>query len=848
LNCSSQAQTFTTLKSFGVLTNVTGFNPAAPLVQGADGTLYGTTYSGEGYVAGAVFKMNADGSGFAGLKYFTNSLEGANPVCGLTLSGSVLYGTTVRGGSSGQGTVFKVNTDGTGYTVLKNFAGSDGATPGSGLTLTGSVLYGTTVFGGTSGQGTVFKLNSDGTGYTVLKSLSAGAKDSTGRYTNSDGANPHAGLTLSSNVLYGTTYFGGTSANGTIFKLNTDGTSFTVLRALSSAATNSTGFYTNDDGMFPDAALMLSGGVLYGTAYSGGSSGWGTVFRLNTDGTSYTVLNNFSNSPDGQGPRAGLTLSGDVLYGTTYYGGSSGNGTLFELSTNGTGYAVLKSFSHSPDGSNPDAGLTLSGSVLYGTTYYGGGAGNGMVFQINLDGTGFSVLKNLGGSDGATPGAGLMLSGSALYGTTGDGGTWGNGTVFQVNTDGTGYAVLKTFSTTSPNFVTGTYTNSDGGSPQAGLTWSGSVFYGTTASGGTSGNGTVFQINTDGTGYTVLKNFSATSPNAVTASYTNSDGAGPQAGLASSGNVLYGTTRNGGTSGQGTVFKLNTVGTNYTVLKQLSLGAYDSTGFYTNSDGVNPSADLTVSGGVLYGTTYQGGSSGWGTVFKLSMDGTGFTVLKNFASDDGANPAGKLTLSGSVLYGTTERGGSLGQGTVFKLNTDGMGYTVLKNFAGSDGGGPSAGLMLSGSVLYGTTRNGGTSGWGTVFQLNTDGTGYTVLKNFAGSDGGGPSAGLMLSGSVLYGTTQSGGSLDEGTVFALDLSSTPLVIITTNGVFGFANQQFRFTLAGPASRNAVISASTDMRTWTPLATNPLVGGALNFTDTLATNFLQRFYRATLQPH
>ena len=118
----AQGQTFTTIKSFGILANVSGLRPRAPLVQGPDGTLYGTAPDSEGSVVGTIFKVNSDGSGFTVLKRFTDSLDGASPYAGLALSGSTLYGTTLGGGSSGNGTVFKVNVDGTGYTVLKNFA------------------------------------------------------------------------------------------------------------------------------------------------------------------------------------------------------------------------------------------------------------------------------------------------------------------------------------------------------------------------------------------------------------------------------------------------------------------------------------------------------------------------------------------------------------------------------------------------------------------------------------------------------------------------------------------------------------------------------------------------------
>ena len=143
---------------------------------------------------------------------------------------------------------------------------------------------------------------------------------------------------------------------------------------------------------------------------------------------------------------------------------------------------------------------------------------------------------------------------------------------------------------------------------------------------------------------------------------------------------------------------------------------------FAGSDGANPLARLTLSGGTLYGTTYQGGNSSGGTVFKVNTDSTGYTVLKKFAYSEGVDPRAGLTVSGSTLYGAAYSGGSSGSGSVFKINLDGTGFTVLKNFAASpDGIYPAGELTLSGSTLYGTTYSGGNSGYGTVFKVNTDG-------------------------------------------------------------------------------------------------------------------------------
>jgi len=327
-------------------------------------------------------------------------------------------------------------------------ANTDGANPQAGLVVSGNTLYGTAAAGGSSGNGTVFALSTNGTGFTNLYSFTAFL---VGYITNSDGAFPYAGLILSGNTLYGTAEAGGRSGNGTVFRVNTNGLDFTNLYSFT-ATSGSEGFFgngTNSDGANPQAGLILSGNTLYGTAGQGGSGGNGTVFRINTDGTGFTNLYSFTAFPagnfnsDGAFPSAGLILSGNTLYGTAQYGGSSANGTVFKINTDGTGFTNLYSFDSSPnDGADPQADLILSGNTLYGTTEKGGSAFSGTVFGINTNGTGFTTLYSFTAfpvgyftnSDGAFPYAGLILSGNTLYvyGTAEAGGRSGNGTVFSL--------------------------------------------------------------------------------------------------------------------------------------------------------------------------------------------------------------------------------------------------------------------------------------------------------------------------------------------------------------------------------------------------------------------------------
>lgn len=383
--------------------------------------------------------QRADGS-------FTNS-DGAGPDTSLLLSGNTLYGTTYFAGINGWGTAFAVDTHGTGFTALHGFStgplqvnypeviNRDGANPSGGLLLSGDTLYGTAYYGGTNGTGTVFAFNTDGTGFRVLHTFSTPPNG-----TNSDGANPSADLVLSGSTLYGTCYRGGTNDGGTVFALNTDGTAFRVLYSFSAASLPD---YTNSDGFGLFSGLILSGNTLYGAAYGGGSLGHGTVFAIKADGTGFTNLHSFMASSDGANPIGRLLLSGSTLYGTAQTGGSSSNGTVFAINTNGTGFKTLHSFTarsenNGPGGTNsdgvhPSSGVVLSVNTLYGTTYAGGSSDGGTVFSVNVDGTAFTIVHDFtGGTDGANSQAGLILNGNTLYGTTYWGGTYGRGNVFSL--------------------------------------------------------------------------------------------------------------------------------------------------------------------------------------------------------------------------------------------------------------------------------------------------------------------------------------------------------------------------------------------------------------------------------
>ena len=378
-------------------------------------------------------------------------------------------------------------------------------------------------------------------------------------------------------------------------------------------------------------------------------------------------------------------------------------------------YNILHNFGGiGKDGYAPLTDLVLGNNTLYGTTASGGTNGNGTIFKINIDGNGYAIIRSLTNSD--SPEGGMILIGNTLYGTTYTGGSSNSGSVFKINTDGSGFTVMHNFSGTMPSFPG---TNSDGNRPQGNLVTDGSTLYGTAEYGGTNGNGIIFKINTDGLGFSVIKTFSATflgtnnvSNSILVNSGTNRDGARPIGGLVLDGTMLYGTAFHGGIS-NGVVFSVQTDGTGYTVLKYFPA----LLGVGTNSDGAGPVAGLIQDGDMLYGVTVSGGTGYYGTLFGQKTNGDDFAVLKNFSQPDGTFPRDALLLNGQTLYGIGFAGGISNEGTIFRIGTDGSSFTVLKNMNASDGFYSDSRLVLNSNMLYGTTYYGGTNNGGVVFGL-----------------------------------------------------------------------------------------------------------------------------------
>jgi len=491
------------------------------------------------------------------------------------------------------------------------------------------------------------------------------------------------------------------------------------------------------------------------------------------------------------------------------------------------------------------ADLATKSAITFGRDFMKAFIQNSLVAAVlalngtNLFAQTYNILHNLGGiyRDGYAPLTDLVLGGNILYGTTASGGTNYNGTIFKINTDGSGYGIIRSLTDSGP----------EGG----GMVLIGNTLYGTTYTGGPAANGTVFKMNTDGSGFIVLHNFSATVPSVFG---TNSDGNRPQGDLVTDGSTLYGTAEYGGANNNGTIFKINTDGLGFTVIKTFSasfLGTNNVSGNIsgpsgTNTDGARPIGGLVLNGSTLYGTTYHGGTSN-GVVFAMQTDGSGYTVLKYFpglygigTNSDGAAPVAGLTLNGDTLYGVTVGGGVAGCGNIFKLKTNGAGFADLHDFLHSDGAFPRNALFLNGSTLYGTTAAGGLSNYGTIFMILTNGADFTTLKNFDATIGLQCDSKFVLSSNTLYGTAADGGSSDGGVVFGL----TVLPQIMSDGNFGIQSNAFGFDITGISNQTAIIEVSTNLTqaAWLPIQTNILNGAPEYFSDQRFDQNASGFYR------
>jgi uncharacterized repeat protein (TIGR03803 family) len=331
-------------------TSDSGRNPRGSLIVSGS-RFYGMTYNGGKYSHGVIFSIDTNGSNYKVLYDFNDSL-GGEPYGSLIISRNKLYGMTWGGGKYGysfggwgDGVIFSVDTNGKNYKVLLNFNDTNGSSPYGSLTLVGHRLWGVTYDGGANQFGCIFSIDTSGKAYKDIYD-----------FNTSSGINPYSSLLLSGNLLYGTLSADDSNDYGRIFSIDTNSSSYKELCDFDSTAHN------------PWGSVIIVGNKLYGTTKEGVN--YGTIFSVLKDGSQFKTLHVFQNDTNGALPQGSLTFVDGVLYGMTSAGGLYSSGTMFSIDTNGSTFTKLVDFGGGGvNAKDPWYGsLILSGNGFYGMT------------------------------------------------------------------------------------------------------------------------------------------------------------------------------------------------------------------------------------------------------------------------------------------------------------------------------------------------------------------------------------------------------------------------------------------------------------------------------------------------
>ncbi len=537
------------------------------------------------------------------------------------------------------------------------------------------------------------------------------------------------------------------------------------------------------------AMVAASDGNFYGTDYYGGEFGAGTIFRMVPDGSggfTYELLWSF-HGPDGDNVRDIVQAADSKLYGVSVQAGELRAGTAFVFDPSSASLVRLHSFVPTSNDLfgpiGPSRLVQAADGQFYGVVYAGGAQSWGGLFRLSPSGD-FSVLHDFyAGPEGVAPfGALLQASDGFLYGVT------------SLGAGGTGPTPQAANPAHDPRIA-----RPDGGGPPG---WG--TIYRADLSGavtpihvfssaeamfpngdlieGLDGvlYGTAYEGGTGGVG-TIFRcdksgNF------AVIFNFPSSDGAAyPSAGLTrSTDGSFYGTTLIGGPAGGGVVFRITPAGDFTTIASFPSAGAPQI---------AHPVASVTLApDGSLWGTAADGGFDNAGGVFRIPLPDTGLQILHENGINVAAFPVGVLAETPDGTLWGTAGGGALGLGTVFSLAGGPRRPVLVHDFAGPDGAVPHDLWAATDGNLYGTTSQQGPNGAGTVFRIDSTSGALTTLHGFAGADGSDPEAGVIqATDGNLYGTTSTGGAFGVGTLFRMDLAGS----LTTLADFGLSDEPSR---------------------------------------------------------
>ena len=821
--CVANAKDPQTLRTFSVVEG-----QIEPDVTVVGDMIYGVANGGtpeSGFDGGFIFKMKSDGTGFEILKNFVVTGgkhggwgEGMSPNSPLVVVDGMLYGTTMLGGTSAQGTVFKVSTNGTGFSIIKHFDGNPQGHPNSGLTLQGKSLFGALAVATALDEGGIFRIDTNGLNYGVYSSRAVGASP----------LYPNAPPVVVGNKIYDTaalSLIGEDYGPGILWSVTTNDTSFTVMKSFPDNVLGSTPTEVTEDG-----------GWLYGISDSVSAFSRGSVYRVKTDGTEFQTLHAFSETNNaGYKPVSGLTVMEGMIYGATELGGANNGGALYRMAVDGSGFSVIGSFSAGSGNPRNPYGLAVTADALFGAansditgvstlfkmdlgqllepvfvaTPADRKAANIIVMQVSNRAIDPNLQTQPLTYTLLDPPAGMSIDTNGLISWTPNFSQEGDFIIRTVVSRGalcaTNQFTIKVSSFFNPPQVIATpsalHTFSViEGQVSPNVTVVGDMIYGV-ANGGTpeSGfdGGFIFKMKSDGTGFEILKNF------VVTGGKHGGWGEGmsPNSPLVVVDGMLYGTTMLGGTSAQGTVFKVSTNGTGFSIIKHFDgnpqghpnsgltlqgkslfgalavATALDEGGiFRIDTNGLNygvyssravgasplyPNAPPVVVGNKIYDTaalSLIGEDYGPGILWSVTTNDTSFTVMKSFPDNVLGSTPTEVTEDGGWLYGISDSVSAFSRGSVYRVKTDGTEFQTLHAFSETNNAGykPVSGLTVMEGMIYGATELGGANNGGALYRMAVDGSGFSVIGSFsAGSGNPRNPYGLAVTADALFGAANS---------------------------------------------------------------------------------------------
>lgn len=684
-----------------------GDYPQSNLFQASDGKLYGMTSSCCTFDAFSVFfRFDPSTLQYEKLFDFNDGVHGTTPNGSLIQAkDGKIYGMTSKGGTSNNGVIFELDPATKAIKVRFNFDGANGSGPEASL-LEGKdgKLYGMTAMGGAKDYGVLFQFDPATSAY-VKKFEFDGV---------TDGGNPLGNLIQAKNgKLYGLTNMGGKDDYGVLFEYDLTTSTFTKKVEFEGVATGGT----------PYGSLVEAiDDKLYGLTSGGGANNFGTLFQFDPATSKYAVKFSFDDVNSGSAPQSALLQAKDgKLYGTTEYGGVTGDGVMFQFDP--TTSTFTKKFDFDDAGKSTGkygigALIQASNGMLYGMGYNGGMDNSGVVYKYDPAADKYTKEFDFHqAKNGSHPvGAIVQAKDKLLYGTTQFGGAKNNGTLYQFDP------------------VTYTYTKKidfekavTGDAPLAPLLLaSDGKLYGTTAYGGSNDDGVLFQYDPATNSLVSKVDFGGVKGRVPTGELIQlSDG------------KIYGTTREGGTKNEGVLFRFDPATGTYE--KKIDFEAKDK--------GSYPEGGLTQGlDGKLYGVATSGGiysnasiANGFGTLFQYDPSTNDFVKKIDFnGNPNGSNPSGTMVRTpDGKLYGMTTTGGSgsdsihTGEGVLFEFDPVTAGITKKMDFDYQKGANPNGSMILaSDGNLYGVTTYGGKNNMGVIFQFNPATINYTKKMEF----------------------------------------------------------------------------------------------------------------------